>query len=83
MILLFTDAKPTDFDAYEGVHGIQDVAKAVSEARRLGIDIFAVTLDKAAQSHFTQMFGRNKFCVVNHPNDLANELMKIYMSALT
>ncbi len=83
MILLFTDAKPTDYDAYEGMHGIQDIAKAVSEGRKLGIDIFAVTLDKSAQSYFTQMFGRNKFCVVKHPNDLAKELMKIYLTALT
>ncbi|KYG70129.1 hypothetical protein AZI85_15710 [Bdellovibrio bacteriovorus] len=37
MVLFLSDLKPTDFDFYEGVYGVSDFRKAVSEARSEGI----------------------------------------------
>src|SRR5690606_36468471 len=49
LLLLITDAKPNDYDRYEGSYGIADVRQAVREAERAGIHVHALAIDPRAR----------------------------------
>src|SRR5690606_16207146 len=51
LLLLLSDGKPNDEDAYEGRHGVEDVRQAVAEARLLGIDVFCLTIDRDGSAY--------------------------------
>ena len=57
LLLLITDGKPTDYDRYEGIYGLQDVKRAVKEGCDLGISTFALGLDPKARTGLATMFG--------------------------
>ena len=40
LLLLLSDGKPNDIDAYEGRYGLEDMRQAVTEARLQGIAPF-------------------------------------------
>jgi len=57
LILLLTDAKPTDYDHYEGRYGIEDVRQALREASEKGIHCLALAVRDQPAPFLTQMFG--------------------------
>ncbi|MCV3768687.1 nitric oxide reductase activation protein NorD [Rhizobium sp. TRM95796] len=78
LLLVLTDGKPNDIDHYEGRFALEDSRKAVAEARRSGAAVFAVTVDKEAQSYLPVMFGRHGFTVVGDIGKLPRALPAIY-----
>ncbi len=78
LLLVLTDGKPNDIDHYEGRYGIEDTRKAIQEARKKGLVVFGVTIDRKAQSYFPHMFGRSSFAIVRHPAHLSAALPRIY-----
>jgi nitric oxide reductase NorD protein len=83
LLLVLTDGKPNDLDHYEGRYGVEDTARAVREARRMGHSVFGITIDKKAQSYFPYIFGRNAFAITNHANDLTKALPIMYRQLVT
>ena len=83
LLLVLTDGKPNDLDHYEGRYGVEDTAMAVREARRMGIAVFGITIDKKAQSYFPHIFGRNAYAIVKHANGLTNALPLMYRHLVT
>ncbi len=81
-VLLITDGKPSDYDAYEGKHGIEDVRQAVVEANQKNIGVFSLAVDQRARTYFPRMFGQAHFSVIKHPRDLPMKLMKWYSQLL-
>ena len=78
LLLVLSDGKPNDLDHYEGRYGVEDTRKAVHEARRAGIAVFGITIDKKAQSYFPHIFGRNAYAIAGHANDLTKALPLMY-----
>jgi len=78
LLLVLTDGKPNDIDHYEGRFGIEDTRRAVLEARREGVTVFGVTVDKEAQSYFPTLFGRGGYAIVGHAAKLPSALTAIY-----
>ncbi len=78
LLLVLTDGKPNDLDHYEGRYGVEDTTRAVREARRAGIAVFGVTIDKKAQSYFPYIFGQNAYAIAGHANDLTRALPLMY-----
>jgi nitric oxide reductase NorD protein len=78
LLLVLTDGKPNDVDYYEGRFGIEDTRRAVMEARRAGITVFGVTVDRQAQSYFPTLFGRGGYAIVNQVAKLPSALPAIY-----
>jgi nitric oxide reductase NorD protein len=78
LLLLITDGKPNDLDHYEGRYGIEDTRMAVIEARRQGLAVFGVTIDKKAQGYFPHMFGRGGYAIVPHPDRLTRALPLLF-----
>lgn len=78
LLLVITDGKPNDLDHYEGRHGIEDTRRAVTEARRLGQAVFAVTVDARAQDYVPYIFGQNGFSIMPNAEQLVEALPEMY-----
>lgn len=77
LLLLITDAKPNDYDRYEGSYGIADVRQAVREAERAAVHAHALAIDRRARFHLPRMFGPSRHAVVPSPGHLAEAIGRI------
>lgn len=78
LLFLLTDGKPTDYDRYEGRHGIADVRQAVREADRLGVRVHALTVDRTARDDLPAMLGPGRFHLIRSAADLPAALVAAY-----
>lgn len=78
LLLVVTDGKPNDIDAYEGRYGLEDSRKALSELRMKGIAAFGITVDRKAQDYFPYLFGRGSFAIVHNLGHLTAALPRLY-----
>jgi len=78
LLLILTDGKPNDLDHYEGRYGVEDTRRAVGEARRAGLAVFGVTVDRKAQDYFPYLFGRGGYAIVPRADRLPETLPAIY-----
>lgn len=78
LLLVLTDGKPNDIDHYEGRFAMEDTRMAVIEARRAGICVFAVTVDRESHAYIPHLFGRNGHAVVSRLDRLPAALPAIY-----
>lgn len=78
LLLLLSDGKPNDLDHYEGRYGIEDTRQAILEARRAGLTIFGVTIDREAQDYFPYLFGRGGYAIVGQISRLTEVLPALY-----
>lgn len=78
LLLVLTDGKPNDIDHYEGRFAMEDTRMAVIEARRAGICVFAVTVDRESRAYIPHLFGRNGHAVVARLDRLPAALPAIY-----
>ncbi|NMD07046.1 MAG: VWA domain-containing protein, partial [Phyllobacteriaceae bacterium] len=83
LLLVITDGKPNDIDYYEGRYGIEDTRRAVLEARMAGHAVFAITIDRKAETYVPHIFGRNGFAIVSNPDHLVDALPGIYRHLVT
>lgn len=77
LILLLTDAKPTDVDGYEGTTGIADVAQASREAEMADILLYTLIFDNRQKGHFPKMFRNYK--LLQDPKQLSQEIFNILL----
>lgn len=82
LLLLLTDGKPNDVDYYEGRFALEDSRRAVVEARRSGVSVFAVTVDSDAKAYVPAIFGQNGYSIVGNIARLPSALPAIYRSLL-
>ncbi|RVI26058.1 VWA domain-containing protein, partial [Sinorhizobium meliloti] len=78
LLIVLTDGKPNDVDHYEGRFALEDSRRAVGEARRSGISVFGVTVDREAKSYLPVIFGQNGYAVVSNIGRLPAALPAIY-----
>lgn len=79
LLLIITDGKPNDLDKYEGRYGIEDTRVAITEARRLGLTPFCVTIDQKAGDYLPHLFGASGFVVVRDAAMLPQVLPRLYV----
>lgn len=77
-ILIITDAKPTDFDQYEGDYGIHDVRQAVREASAQEVRVFALGIDPKGAGILPVMFGVRGWRILPHLAELPEALVTAY-----
>ncbi|MEY9199258.1 protein norD [Sinorhizobium glycinis] len=78
LLIVLTDGKPNDVDHYEGRFALEDSRRAVCEARRSGVNVFGVTVDREAKSYVPVIFGQNGYAVVSNIGRLPAALPAIY-----
>lgn len=82
LLVLISDAKPTDYDRYEGRYGMSDVRKAICEAQNEQVSVFALAIDSRAAAHLPRMFERGRYQVMAHPDGLSRALADLYADLL-
>lgn len=78
LVIVLTDGKPNDVDHYEGRYGVEDTRKAVRDARRQGLAVFGITVDRKARDYFPYLFGRGAYAIVGRIARLPAALPMIY-----
>ncbi|MDB9786534.1 VWA domain-containing protein, partial [Bacteriovoracaceae bacterium] len=82
VIILLSDGKPTDYDAYEGKYGIADVRQCVREASAENVKIISLAIDKDAKFYFPQLFGTQNYQIISRANELPTQLIKLFSKLL-
>jgi nitric oxide reductase NorD protein len=77
LLLLLSDGKPNDVDAYGGRYGVEDVRQAVAEARLQGLVPFCLTVDHEAPRYMPSIFGRRGFAVLRRQDLLPAVLVEV------
>lgn len=67
LLLLLSDGKPNDIDAYEGRYGVEDMRQAVNELLRQGISPFCLTIDRQAPTYLPAVFGAHRYALLQEP----------------
>lgn len=79
MLIILTDGRPTDYDRYEGVYGLGDVKKAISECESIGIVPFALAVDPSSKQFLPHLFGQNNYQILHSVEKLPETLTKLYI----
>jgi nitric oxide reductase NorD protein len=77
LLLILSDGKPNDVDAYDGPYGIEDARQAVAEARMQNVDVFCLTVDREAPRYAPRIFGRGAFGMLRRPDQLPEALIEV------
>jgi len=77
LLLVLSDGKPNDVDIYEGPYGVEDTRQAVAEARRQGVTVFCLTVDREAPRYAGRVFGPAGFAVLHRTEQLPAVLIEV------
>ena len=75
LLLLISDGKPNDIDAYEGRYGVEDMRQAVTEGKLQGLSPFCLTIDRQAASYLPAVFGPHQYALLPHSQLLPTVLL--------
>ncbi|TFL15298.1 VWA domain-containing protein [Pusillimonas caeni] len=75
LLLLLSDGKPNDVDEYEGRYGVEDMKKAVDEAKLQGIFPFCLTIDRHAAGYLQGIFGVRQYALLPKAEALPTVLL--------
>jgi nitric oxide reductase NorD protein len=75
LLLMLSDGKPNDVDEYEGRYGVEDMRRAVAEARLQGVFPFCVTIDRQMGSYLPGIFGQHHYALLQNPQMLPTALV--------
>ena len=78
LLMILSDGRPNDFDAYGGEYGIADTRKALLEARGHGIRTFCLTIDAEAREYMPRLFGPNNYVTLADVTSLPRKLPDLY-----
>lgn len=82
LLLVLSDAKPTDYDFYEGVHGLADVQRATGELYASGIQTKVLTLTEKKYSHHNRIFGAQNCLAFKDVRELTQLLFQFWQQAI-
>jgi nitric oxide reductase NorD protein len=82
-MIVLSDGKPEDWDAYKGIYGIEDTRRALIEAKDEGIHLFCITIDRQASSYIPHLFGEVNYIVLDDVRKLPNKITEIYRKLTT
>jgi nitric oxide reductase NorD protein len=77
LLLVLSDGKPNDVDVYEGRYGVEDTSQAVAEARRQGVTVFCLTVDREAPCYAGRVFGPAGYALLRRTDQLPAALIAV------
>ena len=79
LLLFVTDGEPHDIDIFDRRYLVEDARRAVLEAGRLGLAVFCVTLDPAADDYVRSIFGAGNYRVLDRIDSLPRILPQMVL----
>jgi len=84
VLLILSDGFPQDSDygpeRGEHEYGVQDTAKALTEAHDKGVETFCVTVDRSGHDYLKRMCPDARYMVIEEIEDLPEALTKVYQA---
>jgi nitric oxide reductase NorD protein len=77
LLLILSDGKPNDIDAYQGVYGIEDSRQAINEARARDVFPFCLTVDHEEPEYLRRIFGPAGYSILPRPDQLPKVLIEV------
>jgi nitric oxide reductase NorD protein len=77
LLLLLSDGRPNDLDAYQGPYGVEDSRQAILEARASGVFPYCLTIDQAASEYLPRIFGTSGHTILQKPDQLPRALLTV------
>ena len=78
LVLVLTDAEPSDIDVPDRQDLIEDARRAVLRLRAQGTDVFGVVLGPTGQDNAARIFGRAAYVSLGRIGDLPARLADLY-----
>ncbi|HZK47999.1 MAG TPA: VWA domain-containing protein, partial [Thermoleophilia bacterium] len=78
LLVLLSDGRPYDLGYGDLRYAIEDTKAALAEARRSGTKVFCVTVDPEGPTYLENMFGANRYTVIQDVAHLPTRLPRIY-----
>ncbi len=82
VLIVISDGFPQDSDygPERGNHdyGVEDTARALTEAHQKGVETFCVTVDRSGQDYLKRMCPDMRYLVIEEMEDLPDQLSKVY-----
>ena len=82
LLLILSDGKPNDVDAYQGQYGIEDSRQAINEARARDIFPFCLTVDHEESEYLKRIFGPSGYEILPRPDHLPRVLLQVVRNLL-
>ena len=77
LLLILSDGKPNDIDAYQGEYGIEDSRQAINEARARDVFPFCLTVDQEDADYLKRIFGPAGYSILPRPDQLPKVLIEV------
>ncbi|TGL56866.1 nitric oxide reductase activation protein NorD [Leptospira jelokensis] len=81
-IILITDARPNDYDQYEGKYGIEDVNKAVGECLLNGVQVYTLAIGTEEKPTIPAMMRNASYQMLFQPERLLDSLQEFFRRAI-
>jgi hypothetical protein len=82
LLLVVSDGRPEDGEAYRGSYGVADTAMAVREASALGVHVHCISLDPREAPYLRTIFGPGGFTQVTDFSLLSRRLPEAFCSLI-
>ena len=82
LLLILSDGKPNDVDAYQGQYGIEDSRQAINEARARDVFPFCLTVDHEESEYLKRIFGPSGYEILPRPDHLPRVLLHVVRNLL-
>lgn len=82
LLLILSDGKPNDIDAYQGSYGIEDSRQAINEARARDVFPFCLTVDHEESAYLKRIFGPSGYAILPKPEHLPRVLLDVVRNLL-
>ncbi|MEO6879305.1 MAG: VWA domain-containing protein, partial [Gemmatimonadaceae bacterium] len=82
LLLILSDGRPNDVDAYMGVYGVEDSRRAISEARAVGVYAHCITVDREGAEYLPRIFGQAGHTILRRPSQLPWALLGVVKQLL-
>ena len=82
LLLILSDGKPNDIDAYQGPNGIEDSRQAILEARARDVFPFCLTVDHEDSAYLKRIFGPSGYAILPRPEHLPRVLLDVVRNLL-
>ncbi|MDG6778244.1 VWA domain-containing protein [Thiomicrorhabdus sp. zzn3] len=83
LLLVITDGEPADIDEKDGQYLKQDAKKAVEELQSKGIYSYCLTIDQYADKYVQNIFGQNRYAIVDDVMRLPEKLPTLFANLTT
>jgi nitric oxide reductase activation protein len=77
-VIVLTDGAPSDIDVFDLDYLIADAARAVSEARATGVQVFGLIMDAEARPYAEAVYGLRSGHILEYPEALTRYLSTLY-----